>query len=189
MYGRRHKVLTGNKEEVEEVLGKLLARADAETQSDIEKKLQEFFDKSESVEAATEALRRVILQTIDLFWVDHLETMEYLRSSVNLRAYGQKDPLVEYKKEGLRLFRELEDSMARQIGEFILGIDTEALGKVEPDSSIEKEAGKINDTDRIDASDKPLVGRNDPCPCGSGKKYKKCGMLNTEEHQRLMGKA
>jgi preprotein translocase subunit SecA len=52
--------------------------------------------------------RRFLLQTIDLLWVEHLEAMEYLRSSVNLRAYGQRDPLVEYKKEGLRLFNGME---------------------------------------------------------------------------------
>ncbi len=189
MYNKRRKVLTGGRQEVEEVLSDLLSRADEETQEDINKKLSEFFDKSEDADAAVEALRRVILQTMDLFWVDHLEMMEYLRSSVNLRAYGQRDPLVEYKKEGLRLFRDLEVSIARQIGEFILAINIDALEKVNSASSIEVQAAKVNDTNRSEVSEKPSVGRNDPCPCGSGKKFKKCGLLNTEEHQRLMSKA
>ena len=60
-------------------------------------------------------MRRVLLQTIDLLWVDHLETMEHLRSSVNLRAYGQRDPLVEYKREGLRLFKDLEESFRAHV--------------------------------------------------------------------------
>jgi preprotein translocase subunit SecA len=56
-----------------------------------------------------------MLQTIDMFWVEHLEIMDYMRSSVNLRAYGQRDPLVEYKKEGLRLFKEMQYSVKSEI--------------------------------------------------------------------------
>ncbi len=59
--------------------------------------------------------RRLIMRTIDTLWMDHLESMEYLRSSVNLRAYGQRDPLIEYRKEGLRLFKELEESIEEDI--------------------------------------------------------------------------
>ncbi|MDP2651200.1 MAG: SEC-C metal-binding domain-containing protein, partial [bacterium] len=100
----------------------------------------------------------------------------------------QRDPLVEYRKEGLRLFRELEISMARQIGEFILMIDAEALKSAELNASIEEEAKAVADTGRVNVSEKVNIGRNDPCPCGSGKKWKKCGMPNTEEHQTLMSK-
>jgi preprotein translocase subunit SecA len=60
-------------------------------------------------------VRQIFLQTIDTFWVEHLEVMDYMRSSVNLRAYGQRDPLVEYKKEGLRLFREMQAAINGQI--------------------------------------------------------------------------
>ena len=60
------------------------------------------------------ALRRLFLQAIDMFWVEHLELMDYTRSSVNLRAYGQR-PLVEYKKEGLRLFKEMEIAIREEI--------------------------------------------------------------------------
>jgi len=61
------------------------------------------------------SIKRFLLQSVDFLWVDHLEAMEYLRSSVNLRAYGQRDPLVEYKKEGLSLFQRMEDTYALQI--------------------------------------------------------------------------
>ena len=64
-------------------------------------------------------MRRLILQTIDMLWMEHLEVMDYVRSSVNLRAYGQRDPLVEYKREGLRLFNELKDSINHNIIERI----------------------------------------------------------------------
>ena len=60
-------------------------------------------------------LRRLLLQTIDMFWIDHLEMMEYLRNSVSLRGYGQRDPLVEYKREGLRLFKEMEQGIIAQV--------------------------------------------------------------------------
>jgi preprotein translocase subunit SecA len=63
--------------------------------------------------------RRFLLQTIDGLWVEHLEAMEYLRSSVNLRAYGQRDPLVEYKKEGLKLFQAMEDTYALHISQVL----------------------------------------------------------------------
>tara|TARA_B100000609_G_C16932450_1_gene289968 strand:- start:115 stop:603 length:489 start_codon:yes stop_codon:yes gene_type:complete len=90
----------------------------------IEKKI---YDMGEEVFYNT--LRQPILQTMDLFWVDHLEAMDYLRSSVNLRAYGQRDPLVEYKKEGLAFFKEMELSIQAKIAEVIthldeLGVDT-----------------------------------------------------------------
>jgi preprotein translocase subunit SecA len=134
---------------------------------------------------AVEALRRIVLQTIDLFWVDHLEMMEYLRGSVNLRAYGQRDPLVEYKKDGLRFFREMEASIARQVAEFIIALDVKALLSVK-ESAIEVQANEITSSHSMKPSEENGVGRNDSCPCGSGKKYKKCGLLNTAEHQKLM---
>ena len=120
-----------------------------------------------------EILRMIILQTIDLFWVDHLEMMEYLRGSVNLRAYGQRDPLVEYKKDGLRFFRDMEVSIARQIAEFVIALNLEAVTSFRA-APVQVEAKALSDTSRGTVSKKAEVGRNDPCPCGSGKKYKKC---------------
>ena len=66
-----------------------------------------------------ETVRQIILQTIDMFWVEHLEMMDYMRSSVNLRAYGQRDPLVEYKKEGLNMFKQMEFGINEQIFQLI----------------------------------------------------------------------
>jgi preprotein translocase subunit SecA len=104
-----------------------------------------------------------------MFWMEHLDEMEHLRDSVKLRAYGQKDPLVEYKNEGIRLFQRL------------LGVIQSAfvgsIYKVEimSERAAEKKELKAVKTglDRP-AAGKKQVGRNDPCPCGSGKKYKKC---------------
>lgn len=144
-------------------------------------------------EAFLDFARRVGLYTIDLLWKDHLESMDYLRSSVNLRAYGQREPLVEYKKEGLRMFREME---FRIIEEFFSIINTIGSGStISGSNSEETEPHKYIESNTsfqefsessFDQNAGPKVARNDLCPCGSGKKYKKCGELNTEEHQKLI---
>ncbi len=109
-----------------------------------------------------EILRAVMLQSIDVLWVEHLEAMEYLRSSVRLRAYGQKDPLVEYKNEGARMFKTLETHIDAYIANLIL--------KVEAQPNVEHPVLHTKPA----FNKKGEAGRNDPCPCGSGKKYKKC---------------
>ena len=81
--------------------------------------------------------------------------------------------MVEYKKDGLRFFRDMEVSIARQIAEFVIALDLEAIASFKT-APIEVEAKAVADTSRPVASKKAEVGRNDPCPCGSGKKYKKC---------------
>ncbi len=182
IYDKRKEILAGGEEEVRAYLANIAETLEPELGEKLNKKLADLNTKEVAI---LEALRRITLQTIDLFWVDHLEMMEYLRSSVNLRAYGQREPLVEYKKDGLRFFRDMETSTARQIAEFVVALDVEALLNVQA-SAIEKEAKAIGHLDSEVAKEFGGVGRNDPCPCGSGKKFKKCGLLNTEEHQRLM---
>ena len=108
-----------------------------------------------------------------------------------MRAYGQRDPLVEYKKEGLRLFKEMEENIENSILGTLAKIDESTVTTM-AQKSIENQALKITTSDDSGGSSPVArrttdeIGRNDPCPCGSGKKWKKCGMLNTEEHQRLM---
>ena len=133
--------------------------------------------------------RAVMLRAIDILWMDHLDQMEHLRDSVRLRAYGQRDPLVEYKNEGIRLFRELQGAIRSQIVSTIFKVG----GTVRPAISekiIETKPEVLGISDRADSvsgvpnsesgiankGSKPEVGRNDPCPCGSGKKYKRCHM-------------
>ncbi len=77
------------------------------------------------VEATAALVRRILLQAYDLFWIEHLETMEHLRGSVNLRAYGGRDPFIEYKREGLRLFRNLEAHLSQYVGDAIKRVSTE----------------------------------------------------------------
>ena len=94
IYSRRRKILLGGRLELEEYL----SEAKEHLEIDMKEKLEEKISRvALDTPGMLEILQRVILQTIDLFWVDHLEMMEYLRGSVNLRAYGQREPLVEYK--------------------------------------------------------------------------------------------
>ncbi|MDO8471319.1 MAG: preprotein translocase subunit SecA [bacterium] len=174
IYGRRRKVLVGGVSEVKEYLVETANHLDPETKDKLNEKISRV---ALDTTVIFEVLRRIILQTMDLFWVDHLEMMEYLRGSVNLRAYGQREPLIEYKKDGLRFFRDMEVSIARQIAEFVTSLDLEAIVSfkaapisTQPVSLVEAGGG----VEVKPVSSKPEVGRNDPCYCGSGKKYKKC---------------
>ncbi len=122
-------------------------------------------------------LKRVILQTIDMFWMDHLDMMDYMRSSVNLRAYGQRDPLVEYKKEGLRLFKEMEDSVQIEILKLVPQIQPAKGMVIEPEPVLVE--GRPSEGSNTASSsqggvEQKKLGRNEPCWCGSGKKYKNC---------------
>ncbi len=130
--------------------------------------------------------RTVMLRSIDMLWMDHLDQMEHLRDSVRLRAYGQRDPLVEYKNEGLRLFKELQGAIRSQIVSTIFKValtqqpaasyqqPVRAPALVLHSAKDELEAGRPAVATYNPTPKKQQVGRNDPCPCGSGKKYKRC---------------
>jgi len=102
VYERRRKTLLGTDEEVVALFDELLEKSSEEEKKEIEERKAKI-----KPEEYLKIVRHVILQAVDLYWIDHLELMDYTRSSVNLRAYGQRDPLVEYKKEALRLYREM----------------------------------------------------------------------------------
>jgi preprotein translocase subunit SecA len=114
----------------------------------------------------------VFLRSIDTLWMDHLDNMDHLRDSVRLRAYGQKDPLVEYKNEGIRLFQGLLTAIQSTVVNTIYKVALAPAAQSQPDSSRHPERSKGA---RIQpSSSRKKIGRNDPCPCGSGLKYKKC---------------
>lgn len=139
-------------------------------------------------------MRFMMLQSIDSLWMEHLDTMDHLRDSVRLRGYGQRDPLIEYKREGHQLFQKLLDEIDQQVVYSILKVHThEAPQQNNSPANIvlsgsdggsgEAAVAAVNtntDTDPRAAN----IGRNDLCYCGSGKKYKKCGLVNSEEHKR-----
>ena len=118
-----------------------------------EKELKENFNQ---------AARFVALRTTDMLWMSHLEEMEALRDSVRLRAYGQQDPLVEYKNEGHIMFKRFLEMIESGIVQTILRASLKPATQQQTDAAIPS------------VNKKKQAGRNDPCPCGSGKKYKKC---------------
>ncbi|MDD4531631.1 MAG: preprotein translocase subunit SecA, partial [Candidatus Pacebacteria bacterium] len=128
----------------------------------------EAYEKKES-EVGSENMRKIEkvagLRVIDTLWIEHLENMDSLKDSVRLRAYGQRDPLVEYKKEALIMFKELLENYEKTLIESIM----RATINVGSAPTQMQEASQ-----RSELLSKDEIGRNDPCPCGSGKKYKKC---------------
>jgi preprotein translocase subunit SecA len=109
------------------------------------------------------------LSFIDQSWKNHLSEMDYLRSGIGLRAMGQRDPLVEYQKEGYDLFEDLIHNVKLSVVRLLLNFE-----KV----SAENNNLKKEETKEVNLNNKDKIGRNDPCHCGSGLKYKKCGMLD-----------
>ena len=125
-------------------------------------------------EMIREAERVILLKVIDRKWMDHIDDMDQMRQSIGLRAYGQRDPLVEYKFAGFDMFEEMEAAIRQDTVKAMLHIRVEQ--KVE-----REEVAKVTGTNKDDTSVKEPVkrksakiGRNDPCPCGSGLKYKQC---------------
>ena len=162
IYKTRRDILFADDTHFEEIIKEIFEK-EGEDVVELEKK------KKELAENFTGSTRILLLRVVDMLWMDHLEVMDYTRSSVSLRAYGQRDPLVEYKNEGLRLFRELEGAIRATFIKLFLNMGADSASPVGGSQSQipQNVARKI-------LQDKDKVGRNDPCPCGSGKKYKKC---------------
>ena len=143
-----------------------------------------------------EVEKGTLIRSIDQMWVEHLETVDYLRRGIGLRGYGQHDPLVEYKKEAYHLYQELNSLINKQVvysiyktGD-VLRFATAPEVKLFGDQAEKKlsfsgaakemhKAATANQTidlvhEKIKDDSGQKVGRNDPCPCGSGKKFKQC---------------
>ncbi len=135
----------------------------------------------------TDVERFICLRAMDDAWITHLENIGHLRHGIGLQGYGQRDPLVEYKKEAYRMFGELQAEINRQIARTIFHIqvtrqqeaDVRLSGDVLKESgpakdAMEEGAKRLDNAAGVTAQVAGKVGRNDLCPCGSGKKYKKC---------------
>ena len=118
-------------------------------------------DKSKEIE------KRIFLQLIDQSWKMHIQYLEQLRQVIGLRSYGQRDPLIEYKKEAFSLFEDLLEKLKSQF--IALLINIKILDKAE-----EEKNKSIDHKKKLKEFASKKIGRNDPCPCGSGKKYKHC---------------
>jgi len=139
--------------------------------------------------------RMIMLQVVDSQWKDHLLAMDHLKEGIGLRGYGQKDPLVEYKREGFSMFEAMEARIAKDTIEFLMKVqvaveperiaqatDLSELPLKPPSDDRRRRDREVTPTrslrpaaaPAVAAAARAKVGRNDPCPCGSGKKYKKC---------------
>jgi len=192
IYERRQKMLRADKVEIESLLDNV-----ASGREGFEKIVEEKRSKIGDT-AFFETVRRIALYTTDTLWMEHLEAMDYLRSSVNLRAYGQREPIVEYKKEGLFMFKEMEGVFKEQVLSFIQTINEPARPEVSETKQTlvtsHNEPSEFSDTQSVKVSSNELdIGRNDPCPCGAinpatGEvfKWKKCGMINAPQHRKSL---
>lgn len=151
---------------------------------------QEAYKKKEEelgLENMRSAEKMVALQTIDNLWMNHLDEIDYLREGIGLRGYGQRDPLIEYKREAFRMFSDLLNNIRSTIVSTIFRVALVPTQQEAPARNLlfrgadENASGFSGENKNGKPSEpaKPFVneekvGRNDPCPCGSGKKYKKC---------------
>jgi len=143
----------------------------------LEATLKRYEDKEKELgsELMRELERVILLRVVDQKWMDHIDAMDQLRHGIGLRAYGQRDPVIEYKFEGFEMFEDMIRSIREDSIKLLLNAHVDREQKVQR----EKVAEPIN-ASHGDGPKKPAVrtsekvGRNDPCPCGSGKKYKKC---------------
>jgi len=138
--------------------------------------------KANAGEHYQEILRYFLLESLDRFWKEHLLNMDYLKEGIGLRGYGQKNPKQEYKKEGFELFQELLYLIKENTMRALCRVRLQEAPEQELEHKGDSADLQFSGGDETAAStnpepfkrEKPKVGRNDPCPCGSGKKYKKC---------------
>jgi preprotein translocase subunit SecA len=171
----------------------ILNSTSAEVEQLIWERLEKHYQEKEQqigIEAMRTYERIIMLNIIDAQWKDHLLSLDHLKQGIGLVGYGQKDPLVEYKKQSFVMFQEMLDRIDTNTIRSLFNLQ---IVSGEPPESVRRraprrpspmtftgpnqgaaaageEAGKVKTVVR----DQPKVGRNEPCPCGSGKKYKKC---------------
>jgi preprotein translocase subunit SecA len=134
----------------------------------------------------------VLLQSIDSHWREHLAALDYLRQGIHLRGYAQKNPKQEYKREAFELFSQLLDVVKMEVTRTLMTVRIQTQDQAaEAAQALEQQAGQLSnvtythpnedgsvsqeaDAGLLGDAPVPKVGRNDPCPCGSGKKYKSC---------------
>jgi len=143
--------------------------------------LQEIYNmKTEvvGVDQMNEFSKAVMLQVLDHFWKEHLASMDYLRQSVNLRGYAQKNPIQEFKKESFEMFTDLLDTIDNETLKTLSVVsinEQTTTADVTPEEPQEVQyQHSSTDEDQPKPEKKEKIGRNEPCPCGSGKKYKQC---------------
>jgi preprotein translocase subunit SecA len=190
MKGQFDVEVSWKKEEIEDLTPALI-------KEELQAKVKEAYQKKEA-QVGSDMMRylerMLMLQVVDGQWKDHLLAMDHLKEGIGLRGYGQKDPLIEYKREGFEMFEALEGRIARDTLSFLMKVQVavEAERAADARDLSERPLAMPGDGRRRReqaafparalqpaaapalAASRAKVGRNDPCPCGSGKKYKKC---------------
>jgi preprotein translocase subunit SecA len=143
------------------------------------------------VDQFTPFMRMVMLQSIDTHWREHLASLDYLRQGIHLRGYAQKNPKQEYKREAFELFSQLLDVVKMEVTRVLMTVRIQTQDQVvQAAEALEEKASQVSNVTYTHPNEDgsvsqeadpttvaaaiPRVGRNDPCPCGSGKKYKLC---------------
>ena len=186
---------------IELPLQQQLSEASSITDEDIVEQVvaaahQAFAAKMEQVgeESFLQFERMVLLQSIDTHWRDHLSALDHLRQGIHLRGYAQKQPKQEYKREAFELFGQMLDSVKNEVTRLLMTVKVQSPEQLDqaaqdieqrgerianvtysaPDESGQPQVSTAELQAFVEANAMPRVGRNDPCPCGSGKKYKQC---------------
>ena len=191
--------MIASSQEIEKELAAIIPGFQLRKEEDITKQVKEAYENKEK-EIGEKMMRQVerivYLRALDTLWVEHLNSMEALREGIGLRGYGQRDPLVEYKQESYNLFQRYQQAIKNTILNTIYKVTVTLPPESEFGQRPLKEQGADESlsgggfaafaqgptlAQRSGAANRnqvvrqgPKVGRNDPCPCGSGKKYKKC---------------
>jgi preprotein translocase subunit SecA len=202
VYARRRKLLSGSESEVDAVLAEVIA-SEPSIESIVAQKRAQLGNEKWYV-----LMHRLMLQVIDLLWVEHLELMTHTRSTVNLRAYGQRDPLIEYRKEGNRLFTEMNNAMTGRLVNLIPNVALQAIEREEAElrkvqqnaqliggsdvsgEGIESERGRFWNFSRP-VKTAPKIGRNDMVTITNGTetqelKFKKAELLIASGEWKLV---
>ncbi len=181
-----------NYEGIADFAGSVLVNEDAITVEDLKGKTAQevtdylyqlaqgkFDEKAEQLNSPEQLLefeKVVILRVVDTKWTDHIDAMDQLRQSIGLRAYGQNNPLVEYQSEGFTMYENMIGAIEYDVTRLFM--KAEIRQNVQREQVAQGEAEQTNTESTNSAKKRPAnvkkVGRNDPCPCGSGKKYKNC---------------
>jgi preprotein translocase subunit SecA len=179
----RGKVQASNAITDEDILETVVGAANAHFQAKLD---------SVGADSFTSFERMILLQSIDTHWRDHLSSLDYLRQGIHLRGYAQKQPKQEYKREAFELFGQLLDAVKNEVTRTLMTVRIDSGDQIEQAAqAIEERAEQISNVTYTapDESGEPKtvaadlaglqeafgqVGRNEPCPCGSGKKFKHC---------------
>jgi preprotein translocase subunit SecA len=181
--------------QIELALSSMVESSQSVTDEDIVERVVAAADQAFAAKVAlvgaeqfTPFMRMVLLQSIDTHWREHLAALDYLRQGIHLRGYAQKNPKQEYKREAFELFAQLLDLVKNEVTRVLMTVRIQTQEQVaQAAEAIEERAGQVGNVtythpnddgsvsqDRDLSGEVPKVGRNDPCPCGSGKKYKQC---------------